>query len=183
MEARGRGGGRGARARHRGTRGARGAAHRLDRCGYGALRGEAARRLSRGSEGRRGGGAHRVDHAVGTVAGHGPGTARLPLAARPDGRGPGRGAERARSAAAAGPDGAAQGRWLARNRLAHAMKARATNASFAPAPWLANRHLQTLYSALLAPAPTVTFRRERWDTPDGDFVDMDFVDGVAGSPW
>ena len=63
------------------------------------------------------------------------------------------------------------------------MKARATNASFNPAPWLANRHLQTLYSALLAPAPNVTFRRERWETPDGDFVDVDFVDGVAGSPW
>jgi predicted alpha/beta-fold hydrolase len=54
---------------------------------------------------------------------------------------------------------------------------------FAPAPWLANRHLQTLYAALLASAPEVAFRRERWDTPDGDFVDVDFVDGPAGTPW
>ena len=55
--------------------------------------------------------------------------------------------------------------------------------AFAAAPWLRNRHLQTLYGALLAPAPRVSFRRERWDTPDGDFIDVDFVDGVPGSPW
>lgn len=49
--------------------------------------------------------------------------------------------------------------------------------------WLTNAHLQTLYGSLLARAPQVAFRRERWDTPDGDFVDVDFVDGVPGSPW
>jgi predicted alpha/beta-fold hydrolase len=56
-------------------------------------------------------------------------------------------------------------------------------APFVAARWLTNRHLQTIYSALLASAPQVAFRRERWDTPDGDFVDVDFVDGVPGSPW
>ena len=56
-------------------------------------------------------------------------------------------------------------------------------APFIAPSWLANHHLQTLYAALLAPAPSVPFRRERWDTPDGDFVDVDFVDGVPGSPW
>jgi predicted alpha/beta-fold hydrolase len=56
-------------------------------------------------------------------------------------------------------------------------------APFTAPHWLANRHAQTLYAALLAPAPRVAFRRERWDTPDGDFVDVDFVDGVPGSPW
>jgi predicted alpha/beta-fold hydrolase len=54
---------------------------------------------------------------------------------------------------------------------------------FAAPAWLSNHHAQTLYAALLAPAPRVAFRRERWDTPDGDFVDVDFVDGVPGSPW
>ena len=54
---------------------------------------------------------------------------------------------------------------------------------FAPAPWLANPHLQTIYGATLAPAPRPQLRRERWDTPDGDFVDVDFVDGPGDTPW
>ena len=56
-------------------------------------------------------------------------------------------------------------------------------ATFAAPGWLANRHAQTIYGALFAPSPRVAYRRERWETPDGDFVDLDFVDGPAGSPW
>ncbi|HEX2830737.1 MAG TPA: hydrolase [Burkholderiales bacterium] len=48
--------------------------------------------------------------------------------------------------------------------------------------WLPGGHLQTLYAALLAPRPRVAYRRERWDTPDGDFVDVDWVDGPATAP-
>lgn len=54
---------------------------------------------------------------------------------------------------------------------------------FVPALGLGNPHLQTLYGALLAHAPRVAFRRERWETPDHDFVDIDMVDGPEGSPW
>jgi predicted alpha/beta-fold hydrolase len=54
---------------------------------------------------------------------------------------------------------------------------------FTPARWLRNAHLQTVYGSLLARAPLVAYRRERWDTPDGDFVDVDFVDGPADAPW
>jgi predicted alpha/beta-fold hydrolase len=54
---------------------------------------------------------------------------------------------------------------------------------FIPAWWLANAHLQTIYASLFARAPRVAFRRERWDTPDGDFVDVDFVDGPETAPW
>ena len=49
--------------------------------------------------------------------------------------------------------------------------------------WIANPHLNTIYAAVFAGKPAVDFRRERWDTPDGDFVDTDHVDGPAGSPW
>jgi uncharacterized protein len=49
--------------------------------------------------------------------------------------------------------------------------------------WLTPAHLQTVYGSLFARAPQVAFRRERWDTPDGDFVDVDFVDGADNSPW
>ncbi|MDA0275924.1 MAG: alpha/beta fold hydrolase, partial [Proteobacteria bacterium] len=40
--------------------------------------------------------------------------------------------------------------------------------------WLPGGHLQTLYAAL-APAPRIEWRRERWDTPDGDFIDLDWL--------
>jgi predicted alpha/beta-fold hydrolase len=62
----------------------------------------------------------------------------------------------------------------------------ATELSFAPydAPrWLRNPHAQTIYGATFAHTPRTPLRRERWDTPDGDFVDVDFVDGPAGTPW
>ena len=58
-----------------------------------------------------------------------------------------------------------------------------TPAPFQAPRWLANAHLQTIYGSLFARAPRVAFRRERWDTPDDDFVDVDFVDGPAKAPW
>lgn len=54
---------------------------------------------------------------------------------------------------------------------------------FTPAWWLPHAHLQTIYGALFARRPAIAFRRERWDTPDGDFVDVDFVDGPREAPW
>jgi len=39
--------------------------------------------------------------------------------------------------------------------------------------WLPGGHLQTIVPSLLPP-PRVPLRRERWDTPDGDFIDVDF---------
>ncbi len=48
--------------------------------------------------------------------------------------------------------------------------------------WLPGGHLQTIYPALWIPRPEVSFRRERWVTPDDDFIDIDFVDGKPGQP-
>ena len=47
--------------------------------------------------------------------------------------------------------------------------------------WLPGGHLQTIWPALFsrpAPGQPPAYRRERWDTPDGDFVDVDFVDAA-----
>lgn len=49
--------------------------------------------------------------------------------------------------------------------------------------WLPGGHLQTIYPAICIRKPEVTFRRERWNTPDGDFVDLDFVEGEPGKPF
>lgn len=42
-------------------------------------------------------------------------------------------------------------------------------------------HLQTIVAALFPP-PRVPLERSRWDTPDGDFVDVDFAGPRGGRP-
>jgi predicted alpha/beta-fold hydrolase len=45
---------------------------------------------------------------------------------------------------------------------------------FRPAWWLSNPHLQTLFPALMRRQVSLPRRRERLDTPDGDFLDLDW---------
>ena len=54
--------------------------------------------------------------------------------------------------------------------------------SFRPAPWAPNAHAQTLAGKLLRPKPSMPLRRERWQTPDGDTLLLDFADHRAAGP-
>jgi uncharacterized protein len=47
--------------------------------------------------------------------------------------------------------------------------------SYTAPVWLPGGHLQTIFPAILASLPHVDYRRERWTTPDDDFIDMDFA--------
>ena len=48
-------------------------------------------------------------------------------------------------------------------------------------PWLPGGHAQTIWPKFISQAP-IRLRRERLDTPDGDFIDIDWIDGPAQAP-
>lgn len=48
--------------------------------------------------------------------------------------------------------------------------------------WLPSGHLQTIYATLFIHVPPIAYRRERLELADGDFLDIDWIDGVAGRP-
>lgn len=54
--------------------------------------------------------------------------------------------------------------------------------AYRPAWWIRNRHLQTIWNRLLRRRLHVPTTRARWTTPDGDFLDLDFMDGPVASP-
>ena len=45
--------------------------------------------------------------------------------------------------------------------------------------WLPGGHLQTIYARFLSRHLAVPYRRERWRTPDEDFIDLDWLDAPA----
>ena len=48
--------------------------------------------------------------------------------------------------------------------------------------WLPGGNLQTIYALSLGQTYSVSYRRERWQTPDEDFIDLDWLDGAADAP-
>ena len=50
------------------------------------------------------------------------------------------------------------------------------NSTYRAPWWLPGGDLQTIYAYALRLHGLIEYRRERWETPDGDFIDLDFVD-------
>ncbi len=48
--------------------------------------------------------------------------------------------------------------------------------------WLPGGHAQTIVPARVLPAPRVRYRRETWDAPDGDFIDVDHALPAPAAP-
>ena len=57
-------------------------------------------------------------------------------------------------------------------------------AVFLPAWWCRGANQQTILGALFRPVPPVESKleRRRWETPDGDFIDVDWLSGSSGAP-
>jgi len=51
----------------------------------------------------------------------------------------------------------------------------AAPADYRPPWWLRGRHLQSLWGPLRRRPRRPSLRRERWETPDGDFLDLDWL--------
>ena len=53
---------------------------------------------------------------------------------------------------------------------------------YRPAWWVPGGHAQTLWAKFFRPRLALPTRVERWETPDGDFVDLHRLDAPAGAP-
>jgi len=48
---------------------------------------------------------------------------------------------------------------------------------YRPPFWLRNGHIHTIFASKFLKTDFVPYYRERWDTPDGDFIDVDLLQG------
>jgi len=56
------------------------------------------------------------------------------------------------------------------------------NTTYQSPRWLINRHWQTIYPNIFRSVKGVQYQRERLDTPDGDFLDLDWWRSVSKKP-
>ena len=56
------------------------------------------------------------------------------------------------------------------------------NSGFQPSWWCLNPHLQTIWPFLFRANPSPTYRRQRLDLDDGDFVDLDWIEPTQSAP-
>lgn len=61
------------------------------------------------------------------------------------------------------------------------MTARVIARDYLAPAWLPGGHAQTIWP-LLIKGPLPDYRRQRWDTPDDDFIDLDWIDGAPDAP-
>jgi len=57
-----------------------------------------------------------------------------------------------------------------------------SNDFFRPGWWIRSAHLQTVWGRATRPRRLVAYRREVWETPDGDDLVLDWLDSAPGTP-
>lgn len=59
------------------------------------------------------------------------------------------------------------------------MSQKSSHLHFSPSRFLRNRHVMTITASLVRLPPRLPVRRERWELPDGDFLDLDRLEGAT----
>src|SRR5690606_34933738 len=79
----------------------------------------------------------------------------------------------------------ARGRWRRIRSGEHRRDPALRTRPYRAPRWLPGPHAQTIYPSLFGGAPPIEYRRERWTTPDQDFIDLDFTrpPPAADAPW
>jgi predicted alpha/beta-fold hydrolase len=54
--------------------------------------------------------------------------------------------------------------------------------TYVPAWWIRGGHAQTMWGKFFRPRPPLPTRLERWETPDGDFIELHRLDASPGAP-
>ncbi|MGH7616420.1 MAG: hydrolase [Gemmatimonadaceae bacterium] len=62
------------------------------------------------------------------------------------------------------------------------LPSRSSEYTYRPAWWVPGGHAQTLWGKFFRTRPSLPVRMERWDTPDGDFLDICRLDAERGRP-
>lgn len=62
------------------------------------------------------------------------------------------------------------------------LQAQEISNQFKPAWWCRGSHLQTIYGGLFRANPEIPLKRERFETPDGDFLNLSRLDGSPNTP-
>ncbi len=63
-----------------------------------------------------------------------------------------------------------------------ALGAEGETKEFKAAWWLPGGHLQSIFGGVFRKGPELSLRRERLTTPDGDFLNLDWLDGDSNKP-
>jgi predicted alpha/beta-fold hydrolase len=53
--------------------------------------------------------------------------------------------------------------------------------TYRPPQWLRGSHAQTILPSSVLGPRSPSYRRERWNTPDGDFIDLDWIDSTRAT--
>lgn len=67
--------------------------------------------------------------------------------------------------------------------MPHFMTSLISQGDYIAPRWLPGGHAQTIVPAKLMRTAAPSLRRERWPTPDGDFIDVDFLAGSPSKPF